>query len=80
MLQFFKFIFTGPTSQKDHLTVSFYLTGGQIVQTHHVKLIETKKTAEGGFGSYKIVWHAGFEPKYFSLTLDHISAITVLEA
>lgn len=79
MLQFFKFIFTGLTSRKDHPTVSFYLTSGQIVQTHHVKVIETTKTCEGGFASYRIEWHEDFVPKYFSLVLDHISAITVSE-
>ena len=79
MIQFLKQIFTGPVLQPDHLIVRFYLSGGQVITAHHVEKFTSSKTAEGGFASYAIVWHDGFKPPMFSLTLDHISAIEVLK-
>jgi len=79
MLNLLRQVFFGPDAefQKDHLTVRVYLIGGQEINVYHVKSLETTKTPEGGFASYKIMWHDGFKPTYFSLTLDHISAIAV---
>lgn len=74
-MNFLRKVFFGPQNQKDHLTVTFHLLGGQSVTTHHVQLVETTKTPQGGFASYSIVWHDGYKPSFFSLSLDHISAI-----
>jgi hypothetical protein len=79
MIKFLKSILMGPDRPKDHLIARFYLRGGQTVTTYGVKSVETSKTNEGGFASYKIEWHPGFKPEMFSLTLDHISAIEVLK-
>lgn len=75
MLKFLKFVFAGPTPQDDHLTVRIHLTSGAELVTYHVKTVEVKKTAEGGFFSYNIEWHTGYKPAIFSLALGHISAI-----
>ena len=81
MIQFLKRIFVGPIlpMSEGHLTVRFHLIGGQTVIIHNVKEIETTRNNEGGFNSYEIVWHNGFKPPMFSLTLGHISAIEVLK-
>ena len=66
-------------NREAHITVTFYLQGGQQVTTTGVKKLTTSRTAEGGFASYSIEWHTGYHPSFFSLTLPHISAITAYE-
>ena len=62
-----------------HLVMTFHLTGGSTVRLLGVKSIETSKTAAGGFASYKIAWHDGYQPPLVSFALDHITAIIVEE-
>jgi hypothetical protein len=61
------------------LKVTFYLRGGQEVTTTGVKELSTTKARDGGFASYSIEWHEGKKPVFFSLTLDHISAIVAVK-
>lgn len=66
-------------SSPSSLIVTFHLLGGQKVVTSGVKSVQTTKAADGSFASYHIEWNEGKAPRFFSLALNHISAITAIE-
>jgi hypothetical protein len=71
-LSHFKKVF----NREKHLTVSFYLTGGNRVDVTGVKKLETTRAPDGSFASYTIEWHPGQQPAFTSFALNHITAIT----
>lgn len=66
-------------SSPPSLIVTFYLLGGQEVVASGVKKVETTRAPDGSFSSYQIEWHEGRMPRFFSFSLNHISAITAIE-
>lgn len=82
VMSFLESVLVGPklANTDTSLTVTFFMTSGERVVTRGVSNLEIQKTNEGGVSSYKIEWLEGRKPAFFSLTLDHISAIVAERA
>lgn len=64
---------------KKHLTLTVHLAGGGTIVTKHVKEASVIRSPDGTFTKYEIVWHQGYQPSMFSISIPAIQAFVVEE-